>query len=111
MTVVTPLPEMLRIGFKDFRVEQWDTSDAAGANRMGECCHLASRIRVDTVHGDTQTANTFIHEVLHACWKHAELDDEDKEERVVSALANQLTQVFRDNPQFTDYLKTALGKS
>lgn len=56
-----------------------------------------------------EAANTLLHEILHACWYTAQIQDEDKEERTITAFANQLTQVWRDNPAVIAWIGGALG--
>lgn len=102
------LPKSIRVGFRTFTVEQWDSRKAVAASCYGECDKLNGVIRVDTQFGPEKAANTLLHEVLHACWCIGYLDDEAKEEPVVGTLANQLTQVWRDNPEFVAFMSESL---
>lgn len=42
---------------------------------------------------------TFLHEVLHACYKSYSIKDKDTEERTVSSLSPVLCAFIRDNPE------------
>lgn len=102
-------PTTVRIGYRDFAIEEWDTKQANAAGRYGECDKANGVIRVDTSYGPVQAAETLIHEVLHGCFHVAGIDDSDAEERTVTHLSSQLTQVFRDNPDVMAYLRSALA--
>jgi hypothetical protein len=101
-------PKSIRIGYRDFAVEDWDTKHASVAGRLGECDRANAVIRIDTSYGPVQSAETLLHEVLHGCFGIAGIDEADSEERTVTHLSAQLAQVFRDNPELLAYLKTAL---
>ena len=45
---------------------------------------------------------------MHACWYDGGLEDEDKQERTINVLANQLTQVWRDNPHVVAWIDAQL---
>jgi hypothetical protein len=53
--------------------------------------------------------------VLHAVWRHFDLDSEvdvkDRQEHKVASIANGLTQVFNDNPEFYKWVGEQLGHS
>jgi cob(I)alamin adenosyltransferase len=102
------LPSSIKVGYRDFCVEEWAPSEAISSGRYGECDKANAVIRVTTIHGVDKAANTLIHEVLHACFDVAGIADEDAEERTVTHLANALTQVIRDNPDLVAYLTDAL---
>jgi hypothetical protein len=101
-------PKSIRIGYRDFAVEDWDTKHASSAGRYGECDKANAVIRIDTSYGPVKAVSTLLHEVMHGCYDIAGITDEDNEERTVTQLSNQMTQVFRDNPELLAYLKTAL---
>jgi hypothetical protein len=104
-----PFPTTLRIGYRDFVIEQWDAKAASGAGKYGECDRNHAIIRVDTSYGPVQSAETLLHEVMHGCFGVAGIADEDNEERTITHLSAQLTQVLRDNPHLLAYLGHALA--
>lgn len=103
------MPKTIRIGYRDFSVESWPSAIAMASDRLGECDKLNGILRVSDNLDGIKAANTLLHEVMHACWELAELDDKDEEEKTVGCLANQLTQVWRDNPKLVAFLNSQLG--
>ena len=100
------LPDKIRIGYRDFQVEVWDHLNAVSANRFGECDRNLGIIRVDVVSEPQNVCNTLLHEILHAVRHQQQLenDDHEQEERVVTVMANALSQVLRDNPGIHDII-------
>lgn len=98
---MTDLPEVIRVGFRDFVVVPLDKMED---NNFGDCDVNRSVIRVCTTFDGFRVANTLIHEVLHAAWDSARLPGKESEERVVSHLADQLTQIWRDNPHLIEFM-------
>jgi len=105
---MSSLPASIRVGYLDFAVEIWVTQHANAAGRYGECDKANAIIRVDTSYGPVKAASTLLHEVIHACFDVAGIEDTDSEERTVTHLSNQLAQVWRDNPDLVAYLSDAL---
>lgn len=93
-----PWPAEIRIGYRIYLVEIMASMDVVSKGRFGECDNCGGHIRICADLEPAEAANTMLHEVMHACWYVVNLDDEDKQERVVTSMANQLTQVWRDNP-------------
>lgn len=107
------LPESVRVGYRVYTIEAWASSEASGARRYGQCCHLSLKIKVDLTYGPVQAAETLLHELLHACWVVSSLDDIESpiEEVAVGHLSGILTQVFQDNPEVMDWIgKHARGE-
>lgn len=82
---------------------------ATSTDCYGECDNAQSEIRIRADLDPVKAANTTLHEVLHACYFVGALRDEDNQERIVSVLANQFTQVARDNPRLMEWLAWQLG--
>ena len=93
-----PLPPSVKVGPWVYRVETWHTHYANSRGRYGECEHQTRTIRVDSSYGPIQTAETLLHELLHAVWSAWRVQDADDEERTVSSLALGLTALWIDNP-------------
>lgn len=105
------LPSTIRVGYRDYRVEEWYALAATAAERYAECDRVALVIRVREDLPPQIKAECLIHEALHAAYDMAGLESGDPEERTVSLLANQLSQVVRDNPALVAYLQSALAPS
>lgn len=99
------MPTQIRVGYRDFTIEEWPTARACSADRLGECDKDGGIIRVRTDFGQVKTASTLLHEVLHAAYHMGNINGDD-EENIVSIFANQLTQIWRDNPQFVAFMES-----
>lgn len=100
-------PTTARVGYRDYRIESWPTMAASGEGCLGQTCNVTGTIKVNQAliaEQPVKAANTLIHELLHACWFVGGLKDDDDQERNVTVLANQLTQLWRDNPPVIAYL-------
>lgn len=102
------LPKSIRVGYRDYTVIDWQREDAEGAARFGECDKNRAIIKVCLDYGPAKSANTLLHEVLHAAYMAGRLNDKEPEEKVVSVLSDQLSQIWRDNPEFVAFMSTAL---
>ena len=103
---MTDIPASIRVGFQDFAVEPYWHGDPP-AN--GEFLRDAGLIKLDTSLPTQRIAATLLHEVIHAAWDSGMLGETPDEEQAVSVLANQLAQVWRDNPALVAYLESTLG--
>lgn len=112
-------PEKVRIGWRDYRLV---FSDLRGSERWGEHWSLTSELHV-CVHATnddpSRVAHTLLHEILYgireSCMPQgfwaalAKAETEEREELVVSAFADGLAQVARDNPELWVQLAQALA--
>lgn len=101
-------PTRVKVSYKTYRIEDWHPKAAAGAGRYGEASHQERVLRIDTSFGPIQTADTLMHEILHAIASvgHTELFS-GSEERAVEGVAAGVTQVMRDNPAVRDWFAWA----
>lgn len=67
-------------------------------------------IRIDDPQPPEIVADATLHEILHAIWADRRLPDRVREERAVTALAQGLTAVFRDNPGLAAYIESLVAK-
>ena len=104
------LPKSVRVGYLDYDV--CSISDIS--HRYGELHGLTDNtkheIHVYQKAAKVEVANTFLHEIMHACFWTYSLKEEN-EEGIVTVLANALCQVFRDNPEVLDILKEGTSDS
>ena len=103
------LPKSIRVGYRTYAVEDWPAIQASAAARWGECdpTNLVIRVRVDLA--QMIRAEVLLHEVLHAAYDMGRLEPGADEEKTVSVLANQLAQVWRDNPDLVSFLSESLS--
>jgi hypothetical protein len=105
MNTTHDLPKAIRVAAYDIKVINWDTHTACANRRFGEFCALEFCIRVDATVDPMKVLNTLIHEINHAVYWAYGLEDEDKEERVVSTMAIGWTQIYRDNPHLIRWIE------
>lgn len=101
------MPSSIRVGFRDYRVLDWDPREANVAGRLGECDRQNGVIRVRSDLSAQMRAGVLWHEVLHAVYDMGDLAA-DNEEKVVTIMANQTLQVWRDNPDLVAYISECL---
>jgi hypothetical protein len=103
------IPASVRVSYFVCPVESWNYRDAACENRFGDFDPNTYRIRVREDLEPAKAANVLLHEVLHAAYTMGDLSDGCTEEKVVTVLANQLTQIWRDNPEFITFMNDSLS--
>ncbi|MGE5163042.1 MAG: hypothetical protein ACM3IH_03325 [Sphingobacteriales bacterium] len=101
--------------FKSVRVGPFDISLTTLTGEERDKClgmfseHQMSIMLRETFASDQQEAETLLHEVIHACFAVAAIQDKDSHERTVSMLSTCMAQVIRDNPGLIDWLKEKLS--
>ena len=105
---VSTMPATIRVGYQDYTVEDWKPSEAHVNSRDGECDkhHMVIRVRADLER--RRKAEVLLHEVLHAAFSMGDLSGGDSEEKTVTVLGSQMTQVWRDNPEFIAFMEASL---
>jgi len=99
--------DKIRIGYINFAIQPFPLGFAA--NLDGKTDFTNQIIYIDEILSPEAKACTLLHEVLHVIWALSALHDDDKEERIVTALGNGLSQVIRDNPEFATFIKKRLN--
>lgn len=102
------LPKQVKIGWRIFTIEAFDRLEAIGRDRYGECNKVSGVIRVDTVHGPRQTAETLLHEIMHAMFSVWALREKDGEEEIVGTASHALCSVWVDNPEVLAWIASQL---
>lgn len=102
------LPRRWKIGYQTYDVHITESNLADLS--YGHTSPSMGMITLNGRSSTTQSANTIVHEVLHAIWDGQALGKNPDEERIVTALANGLTQVMRDNPQLIDAIQSLLSE-
>lgn len=110
------IPETVRVGFKDYKIEIWTVGGTLNTGRYGECDHFQSIIRISKDLCAMELANTLYHEICHAvfyCFNIPNGDGEDRinhmtEERVVQSLASGMICVYRDNPKLLKFYQKCI---
>jgi len=102
------LPDKVKVACFDIKVEEWHPNSANSRRCYGEFSALELLIRIDVSSAPTKIVDTLIHELNHAIYWVYGMEDGDEEERIVGTMATAWTQVYRDNPDILDFIKTAL---
>lgn len=105
------LPKQVKIGWRVFRIEAFDPLEAIGKDRYGECNKVSGVIRVDTVHGARQSAETLLHEILHAMFSIFRMREKDDEEDIVQTASHGLASIWVDNPDVMAWIAARLTDS
>lgn len=105
---ILDLPKSIRVAAFDITVEEMDSKAATSKARYGEFSSLELKIRIEES-GNIKTVDTLIHEINHAIYWAYNIEDGDKEERIVSIMATAWTQVYRDNPYLVRFIANRLG--
>ena len=105
----------MKFPFKSVRIGPFDIifTTLVGEERdkcLGTYSETSMAISLrDTFPSDQQMAETILHELLHAMFSVAGIQDKDSHERTVSLLSTCMAQVIRDNRKLTDWLQERLS--
>lgn len=110
--MISKLPfAYITVGYQNIEVRLVQIGLLEGV--YGHFCKKKNYIALCEDQNPPEAANTLIHEVLHAIYTHFDLAagsaEKDPQEHIVTALANGLTQVFKDNPAFYKWIGERLG--
>lgn len=89
------LPASAIIGHRNYSLAMWPTIEAKLEEARGVHYSHANTIKIADDLQPADAGEVMIHELLHACWRGLPTNDE---ERIVTTLAENLAQVFADNP-------------
>lgn len=103
------MPTHLRVGPVVYRVVEWEHREAYASAASGECDRPNRVIRVREDLNRDDKARVLLHEVMHAAYDMGALADGEREEQIVTVLANQMTAIWRDNPDFVRFMNDALS--
>ena len=99
-------PEKIKIGYKNYKLEEWNQTVASANEAQGQFFSIEGVIVYTADEKGVSHANTLIHEILHAIVYQWNMElDEKTEEHIVNGITNGLTTVLVDNPKLIDYLK------
>lgn len=113
-------PTSLKVGYIDFEIrwlddDEWKADGNLSDGDGGQCDGARGVISVRLAHEQhpVHEREILLHETLHACFyvSGITINDDvriypDIEEGIVSRVAPVLTQVFRDNPEFSKFLES-----
>jgi hypothetical protein len=106
MKVKRKTPKKIKIGYSEFKLiprsNQWGKRNKA----LGDCLPEAARIQFDSSQRRNELVNTILHETLHGIVYMFDINFKNmkEEEKVVRKMANGLHTVFKDNPNFLEWI-------
>lgn len=104
----TPFPQCVRVLGRTFKASLAPIEDLEGNCGLTTFAPVAS-IQVADGQDPLDTADTYIHEIMHAILHRQGRESGGKvEEMYVRALATGLVTVFQENPAILSYLQTTL---
>ena len=102
------LPKVIKLGYQDITVAEVDAID----NTQGSYNNDSHEIKIKNGMGDREKLNTILHELLHVCiyayGLKCEFEDDDKEEKIVNALGNGLTEAFVRNKELVEFVRDSV---
>lgn len=110
-STMPPMPTTVKIGWRDFAIEEWEHIKANAARRYGEQSDVEGKIRVDISFGHQRAAETLLHEILHAIHNVFDLGKSPDDERIVTVTSNGIATVWRDNPPVMRWISEGLTSS
>ena len=102
------IPEKIKIGYKEYRLEKWKQTVASANEAQGQFFEKEGIIGYTDEEKGVSHANTLLHEIIHAVVYQWNIDVGEKEETIVNGLTNGLTTVLVDNPKLMDYLRKSI---
>ncbi len=101
------LPQIIKIAAFDFKIVLWTYDKANSHNCYGRLSVNEKTISIDETLDRYQMLNTLIHEINHAIYWAYNIQDKDKEERIVTTFATAWTQIYRDNIDLLKFIEKA----
>jgi len=102
--MATAVPKKIKIGHYIFDVCNMTKDLRKHGEVFGVCDQTKQKIHIDVTATPAVLRDTLLHEIMHGVYWMFNLEDENKEEKIVSSLATGLLAVFRDNPEVAKFL-------
>lgn len=97
------------LGHKEIEILPLERTDSDAHEVHGFYFPNHSKIKIDMSQNVAESAETLVHEVLHAVWNQMCLKSENvNEEDVVTALSKGICLLIKQNPDFFTLVKNAI---
>lgn len=103
------LPSKVKIGYAKYNIEDWSGLEASRESRYGDYDHERLLIRIGDSVAPPVRATVTLHEIFHGIVQHFNVPVGDKEEEIVTAMAEGMAQVIRDNKTLIDWIQEAIA--
>lgn len=108
-SAVESLPELIVVGPFDIAIQHMDSHLAGSEQSFGQFRAMEQAIYIQVDMPTPQKAvDTMLHEIGHAIYWAYDMDDEDKEERIVATMATGWTTIYRNNPELLSWIGKVL---
>lgn len=99
-------PKRIKIGYSEFKLIPRSNAWGKRNKAFGDCAPDQAKIQFDSSQKKSELVNTIIHETLHGIVYMFDIEFRTSrdEERVIRKMANGLHTVFRDNPNFLQWI-------
>ncbi len=101
-------PTKIKVINFDFTIEWYHRGIENGASKFGWTDICKQEIYISDDLNPLKTADTLMHELLHALNWVFDIEDDTKEESVARRLSSGLLAIWRDNPELFQYLQWLL---
>ena len=101
------LPKSVKVGYRTFKIELKSKDFMEDMGKVADCDKEGGIIRLGKHHLKASpqiAAEAILHEILHAIYYNWDLDDSDKEEKIVTQLTFGLCSVIVDNPKMWKWI-------
>jgi len=102
------LPDKIKVAGYDIKIINWHPLQAGNVQRYGEFSSHLLEIKIDMSASDGRVLDILLHEIYHAVYWAYDIQDEDKEERIVNVFSTAMNQVYLDNPDLLRYINESV---
>lgn len=103
------LPKSIKMGATRYRIVPRDTEWKMEEGVYGQVRFHDMEIDLVTDIPASELANTFIHELLHVCYREWNIKPRCGEERTVTSLGFAITALYAQNPEVLASIASLLG--
>ena len=101
-------PNKVKIGYAEYNIKDWNGLEASRESRYGDFDHERLTIRIGDGVPDPVRASVLIHEIFHGIVQHFNVPVGEKEEEIVTAMSEGMSQVMCDNQGLIDWIQKAI---
>lgn len=105
------LPKHIKIGATRYAVVPRDSEYRSEEGVDGMVSFDTMEINIVTDRPASEVANTFVHELLHVCYREWHIKPKCGEERTVTALGYAMTALYAQNPTVLASIAALLGEA
>lgn len=108
MNINDKIPAYINIGYRSFEIIPLEYADFEMTDKYGWCDKINNKIYIYVGTDPMMTADTLLHEVMHAVWAFMGLDEKHDEEPIVARLTTGLLSVLFDNLDLLEFIQACI---